>query len=112
VDQSFAAGAVLLDGTGRNYSINTSRRTDPGQAEIHNLDTDIFYLLDGSATLVTGGTAVEAKATAPNEMRGTRIDGGETHQLSKGQVVVIPAGVPHWFQAVSGNLLYYTVKVR
>ncbi len=112
VDQSFAAGAMLLNGTDRNYSINTSRRNGPGEAEIHTLDTDIFYVLDGSATLVTGGLAVEAKATAPDEMRGTRIDGGETRQLTKGQVVVIPAGVPHWFKAVNGNFIYYTVKVR
>lgn len=112
VDRSFATGEVLLKGTERNYSINTSRRTDPGEAEIHTLDTDIFYILDGSATLVTGGNAVDAKATATDEMRGTRIDGGETRQLTKGQVVVIPAGVPHWFKAVDGNFLYYTVKVR
>lgn len=112
VDQSFATGAVLIGGTGRNYSVNTSRRTDPGQAEIHTLDTDIFYIVDGNATLRTGGTAVDAKTTEPNEMRGTRIEAGETYELSKGQVVVIPAGVPHWFQTVSGNLLYYTVKVR
>lgn len=112
VDRSFTTGAVLLNGTDRNYSINTSRRTDPGDAEIHALDTDIFYILDGSATLVTGGKPVDAKATATDEMRGTRIDGGETRQLTKGQVVVIPPGVPHWFKAIDGNFLYYTVKVR
>lgn len=112
VAASFSKGAVLLDGTNRNYMVHTSRRDKPGLAEIHTLDTDIIYVLDGTATLVTGGTAAEAKETAPNEMRGSRIDGGDTRQLAKGNVIIVPNGVPHWFKDVSGTFLYYTIKVR
>src|SRR6266446_4814908 len=108
VSTSFSKGAVLLDGTNRNYMVHTSRRDQPGLAEIHTLDTDIIYVMEGTATLVTGGTAVETKEIAPNEFRGSRIDGGETRQLSKGQVIVIPNGVPHWFKEVGGEFLYYT----
>jgi glc operon protein GlcG len=112
VTESFSKGAVLLDGTNRNYMVNTSRRDQPGLAEIHTLDTDIIYVTEGTATFVTGGTAVETKEIAPNEIRGSRIDGGETRQLSKGDVIIVPNGVPHWFKEVGGTFLYYTIKVR
>jgi glc operon protein GlcG len=112
VSASFAKGAVLLDGTNRNYMVNTSRRDKPGLAEIHRLDTDIIYVLEGTATFVTGGTAVETKEIEPNEFRGLRIDGGETRQLSKGDVIIVPNNTPHWFKEVGGTFLYYTIKVR
>ena len=112
VSESFAKGAVLLDGTNRNYMVNTSRRDQPGLAEIHTLDTDIIYVVDGTATFVTGGSAVETKEIAPNEIRGSRIDGGDTRQLVKGDVIIVPNGVPHWFKEVGGAFLYYTIKVR
>ena len=91
---SFSKGAVLLDGTNRNYMVHTSRRDKPGLAEVHSLDTDIIYVMEGTATLVTGGTAVETKEIAPNEFRGSRIEGGDTRHLSKGDVIIVPNGVP------------------
>lgn len=112
VSTSFSKGAVLLDGTNRNYMVHTSRRDKPGLAEVHTLDTDIIYVLQGTATFVTGGTPVEAKETAPNEIRGSRIEGGETRQLTKGDVIIVPNNTPHWFKEVSGTFLYYTIKVR
>jgi len=112
VSASFSKGAVLLDGTNRNYMVHTSRRDQPGQAEIHTLDTDIIYVMEGTATFVTGGTAVEAKEIAPNEIRGSRIEGGDTRQLSKGDVIIVPNNTPHWFREVGGAFLYYTIKVR
>jgi glc operon protein GlcG len=112
VSTSFSKGAVLLDGTNRNYMVHTSRRDRPGLAEIHTLDTDIIYVMEGTATFVTGGTAVDAKEIAPNEIRGSRIEGGETRQLAKGDVIIVPNGTPHWFKEVTGAFLYYTIKVR
>jgi glc operon protein GlcG len=112
VSASFSTGAVLLDGNDRNYMVHTSRRDKPGLAEIHNLDTDIIYVMEGAATLVTGGTAVDAKEIAPNEIRGSRIEGGVTRQLSKGQVIIVPNNIAHWFKEVNGEFLYYTIKVR
>ena len=112
VSTSFSKGAVLFDGSNRNYMIHTSRREMPGQAEIHTLDTDIIYVLEGTATLVTGGSAIEAKQTAADEFRGARIEGGEVRQLSKGDVIIVPNNTPHWFKEVSGTFLYYTIKVR
>ena len=112
VSTSFSSGAVLLDESERHYMVHTSRRDKPGLAEIHKLDTDIIYVMQGTATLVTGGTAVDAKETAPDEIRGSRIEGGITRQLSKGEVIIVPNNTPHWFKDVNGEFLYYTIKVR
>ncbi len=106
---AFAKGIPLFE-TGA-YKIHASRREAAGMAEIHTRDTDIVYVLEGTATFVTGGTMVEAKTTAPDEIRGARIDGGTTRSLEKGDLVVVPNGVPHWFKEVKGPFLYYVVKV-
>lgn len=110
VDDSFSKGGVLT--TNNDFAINTSKRDTPGLAEVHNNETDLFYVLDGSATIVTGGEVVDGKVTEPNEIRGTSITGGETQNISKGDVVVIPNGTPHWFKEVQSPILYYTVKVK
>ena len=112
VSTSFSKGAVLLDGANRNYMVHTSRREKPGTAEIHGLDTDIIYVVEGTATFVTGGTAIEPKEIAADEIRGSRIEGGEVRQLKKGDVIIVPNNTPHWFKEVSGTFLYYTIKVR
>lgn len=112
VSTSFSKGAVLLDGPNGNYMVHTSRRDKPGLAEIHTLDTDIIYVMEGTATLVTGGTAVDAKEIAPNEIRGSAIEGGDTHRLTRGEVIIVPNNTPHWFKEVGGAFLYYTIKVR
>ena len=107
----FEKGAVLFN-QGASYMVHASRREKPGLAEVHAKYADIVYVLDGTATLVTGGTAVNAKTIEPDEVRGSEISGGETRQLKKGDVIIIPAGVPHWFKEVSNPFLYYVVKAR
>ena len=108
VSVAFGKGIPLLETAG--YKVHASRRVEPGQAEIHTLDTDVIYVVDGSATLVTGGKAINTKEVAPNEIRGTKIEGGEEHQITKGEVIVIPNGVPHQFTAVTGELHYFVCK--
>jgi uncharacterized protein GlcG (DUF336 family)/uncharacterized protein YjlB len=113
VDEGFAKGSVLFDGNGgRNYMVHASRRESPGMVEVHTKDTDIIYVLKGSATIVTGGTMVDGKTTTADEIRGREITGGETRKLQPGDVMIIPNGVPHWFKEVEGPFLYYVVKVR
>lgn len=118
VKTSFNTGAVLVGEdekmmhADRNYMVHASHRDKPGIAEIHQLDTDIVYVLEGTATLVTGGQSVETKEIAPHELRGKSIDGGETRKLVPGDVVIIPNNVPHWFKEVSSPFNYYVVKVR
>lgn len=109
VAAAFAKGMPLLEVP--EYKIHASRREAPGMAEVHEGETDIIYVLEGAATFVTGGKMVGGQVTAPGEIRGSGVEGGETRQLSKGDVVVVPQGTPHWFQRVNGTFLYYVVKV-
>ena len=114
VDEGFAKGAVLFDGGdgSRNYMVHASRRETPGMVEVHTKDADILYVLQGSATIVTGGTMVEGHNIAADEIRGKEIAGGETRSLVPGDAMIIPNGVPHWFKEVQAPFLYYVVKVR
>lgn len=118
VSASFAKGAVLVGEdenmmhAARNYMVHASHRDRAGLVEIHEFDTDIVYVLKGSATLITGGKPVAAKTIAPHEFRAPDVEGGETRKLVPGDVVIIPNGVPHWFKEVEGPFDYYVVKVR
>ncbi|OQW70573.1 MAG: hypothetical protein BVN34_00885 [Proteobacteria bacterium ST_bin12] len=108
VVSAFDKGMPLLEADG--YKVHASRREKAGLVEVHENETDVLYVLDGTATLVTGGTMVEPKWTAPGEVRAPRVEGGETQVLAKGDVVVIPQGVPHWFKEASNPFLYFVVK--
>ena len=103
-------GGTLV--TGSDHLVQCSNRTGPGVVEVHLKETDVMYFIDGSATLVTGGTTVNAKAgNNPLQIRGTDIQGGQARDVTKGDVVVVPAGVPHWFKEVPNSVSYYVVKV-
>jgi glc operon protein GlcG len=109
VEAAFAKGQPLLE-TSR-YKVHASRREAAGQAEVHAKDTDIFYVLSGRATFVTGGTLQGGRHTGPDEVRGTGIENGHAVELQAGDVIVVPEGVPHWFKEVPGPFTYYVVKV-
>ena len=110
VSQAFVKGMPLIEVA--NYKVHASHRDGPGMAEVHTRDTDIIYVLEGSATFVTGGTMVDGKNIEPEEIRGKEIRGGESRRIGKGDVTIVPNGVPHWFKEVKGPLNYYVVKVR
>jgi len=107
---SFAKGATLV--AEANYKVMTAHRTESGNVEIHRSYTDVFYIVQGSTNIVTGGKVIGEKATNPEEPRGDSIEGGQTRRLSAGDAMVIPAGVPHWMKDVEGTLLYFVVKVK
>lgn len=109
VAAAFAKGMPLIENS--DFKVHASRREKPGMAEVHTEDTDIIYVLDGSATFVTGGSVVDGKTTAEGELRGASIKDGQTHTLRKGDVMIVPGGVPHWFKEINGPFLYYVVKV-
>ena len=88
------------------------RRTGPARSEVHDAFTDVWYVLEGSATLVTDGTIVGGVATAPGEIRGESITGGKSRTVRTGDFAVLPAGTPHWISRVgSPEILYIVVKV-
>jgi quercetin dioxygenase-like cupin family protein len=114
VDHDKAAVALTKGGalaSGTDYKVSGARRDKAGQVEVHEKETDIFYVTDGEATFITGGTMIGGKPTGPGQLLGTDIQGGEVHQLTKGDVIVIPAGTPHWFKEVPRSINYYMVKV-
>jgi quercetin dioxygenase-like cupin family protein len=106
---AFSKGMPVLVNT--SYKIQAGRRVMPGQVEVHASDTDILYITEGTATFTTGGTVVDPKTTGPGEVRADKMTGGVAHHLTKGDVIVIPAGVSHQFTEVSGTFLYLVVKV-
>lgn len=110
VSQAFVKGMPLIRAV--NYKVDASHRNEPGLVEVHTRDTDIIYMLEGAATLVTGGTLVDAKTIAPEEIRGRESQNGESRVITKGDVIVVPNGTAHWFKEVKGPINYYVVKVR
>ena len=95
--------------------------TPPGVAAVHFKVTEIYHVTDGAATLVTGGTMVNAKTRPADAISvrledgpgssGTGIQGGVSRRIKAGDVVVIPAGVPHWFSQIEGSITYVVVRV-
>jgi mannose-6-phosphate isomerase-like protein (cupin superfamily) len=87
------------------------RRTRPGRAEVHKRLTDMWYVIQGEGTLVTGGSLSQSTETETDEFRGPSITGGEERHIAPGDFVRIPAGVPHWIRTIDGNeILYLVVK--
>jgi len=114
VDHDAVAAALVKGGAlakGADFTTSGAHRAKAGQVEVHDKETDIIYITEGEATFVTGGTMVGGKATTPGQWLGNDIQGGETHHLTKGDVVVIPAGTPHWFKEVPAGVNYFLVKV-
>ena len=102
----------MLFEPGGDYAIHTSRRDSPDTVEVHEKDSDLIYVVKGSATFIAGGTLLDGKKIAEHEIRGTQLNGGDAQSLVPGDVIIVPAGVPHWFKEVRSPFLYYTVKVQ
>jgi mannose-6-phosphate isomerase-like protein (cupin superfamily) len=111
VAESLAKGGPLMSAPDLNLTAQGAHRNAPGQVEVHDKETDVLYIVDGEATFVTGGTMIGGKQSKAGQWLGADIQGGETHQLTKGDVIMIPAGTPHWFKQVPGSVSYFVVKV-
>jgi mannose-6-phosphate isomerase-like protein (cupin superfamily) len=110
VADAFAKGTTLL--TAPDFIVLGSHRTGAGQVEVHDKETDVIYVIEGSADFVTGGTMVGGKVSKPGQWLGTDITGGKVQHLVKGDMMVVPAGIPHWFKVVTPpEISYYVVKV-
>jgi mannose-6-phosphate isomerase-like protein (cupin superfamily) len=87
VDEQFRTGGLLVDTP--QYKVDAGRRTGPGATEVHADAADVIRVVAGEATVDAGGAV---------------------HELTPGDVLVVPAGVPHTFVASSDPFLYYVVK--
>lgn len=110
VDEKFQTGGLLLDTSG--YKIDAGRRNAPGEVEFHERVVDVIHVVEGTATVVTGGEMVDGREVAAGEIRARAIEGGTANTLGEGDVLAIPNGVPHQFVDVSDPFLYFVVKVE
>jgi mannose-6-phosphate isomerase-like protein (cupin superfamily) len=114
VDAGKVAAALAKGGplvTRPDLLVSGSHREAAGQVEVHDKETDVLYIVDGEATFVVGGKMVGGKVTRPGQWLGSDITDGESRHITKGEVFVVPAGVPHWFKEVPKSISYYVVKV-
>ena len=90
-----------------------AQRREAGPVEYHDHTNHVFVMVEGEATLVVGGSMVDPKRTASDQMRAPSLEGGTTYHLSKGDVITIPAKTPHWFKEVpTKTVAYYAVNIE
>jgi mannose-6-phosphate isomerase-like protein (cupin superfamily) len=103
-------GAIIEDKGGLRV---LAQRRGTGEVEVHKKTNHVFIIVEGEATFITGGTLVGSKQTAPDEVRAASVQGGQTHHLTKGDVITIPANTPHWFKEIpTGTIAYYAVNIQ
>ena len=89
------------------YRVNIVHRQKPAGAIAHPGNTELHYIIEGSGTVVTGGQIIRAAGAAPGA---ATIEGGETRKVAKGDVIIVPAGSPHWYSVVDGKITYLEVR--
>lgn len=95
-----------------DHLLEISHREVSGKVEVHQVKADVIVIQTGTATLVTGGDVLNPTPTGPNEIQGTSIKGGVSHNIGPGDVIEIPPGVPHQFLLAPGTqITYLVVKV-
>ena len=93
------------------YNANMEYRASVGPAAIHEKEAEMFYVIDGSATLMTGGKLTNEKRTNAENLTGDGIEGGKTQSISKGDFVIVPENTPHWFSAINGTVVLMSFHV-
>ena len=110
VSATMAKGGSIINDQGL---IVLAQRRSAGEVEVHEKTNHVFIIVEGEATFVTGGTLVDARQTAPDQRRAASSQGGQTHHLTKGDVITIPAKTPHWFKEVpTQTIAYYAVNTE
>jgi mannose-6-phosphate isomerase-like protein (cupin superfamily) len=110
VTSTMAKGGQIVNDKGLVILAN---RRGAGEVEVHAKTNHIFIIVEGEATFVTGGTMVNPRQTAPDQTRAASVNGGETHHLTKGDVITIPAKTPHWFKDVpTQTIAYYAINTE
>jgi mannose-6-phosphate isomerase-like protein (cupin superfamily) len=94
------------------YNANLEYRAAVGPAAVHETEAELFYVIDGSATMMTGGKLVNETRTNASNLSGTAIEGGTSRTVSKGDFIIVPEKTPHWFSAINGSVVLMTLHVR
>src|SRR6476646_6614449 len=103
----------LIGGTGMELrvAIQHENNTTPSSAEVHDASDDVYYVLDGTATLTLGGSLDSPKEVEPGEWRGPKITGGQKVEIAKGDVVIVPRGTPHHRSTANQDFTMLLIKV-
>ena len=92
-------------------AVTLESRIGPTPVAVHETEAELIYVVDGSAEFIVGGTMTGGSRRDPTNLVGTGIDGGVTHQLTKGVWLIVPQGTPHWFRTVNGSLVLITLHI-
>jgi len=103
----------LIGGAGMELrvAVQHERNTTPPTAELHDTSDDVYYVLDGTATLILGGTLDGPREVEPGEWRGPKIVNGKTIQVAKGDLIIVPRGTPHQRLTVNQDFSMILIKV-
>ena len=93
------------------YNANLEYRASVGPAAVHERDAEMFYVIDGGGTMVTGGKLVNEKRTNAENLAGTAVEGGTSRTIAKGDFIIVPENTPHWFSAINGKLVLMSLHV-
>ncbi len=94
-----------------SYAGHLEYRASVGPAAVHEKEAEIFYVIDGSATLMTGGKLVKETRTNATNLGGSGIEGGTSRTIAKGDFFLVPENTPHWFSSIDGVLVLFSVHV-
>jgi mannose-6-phosphate isomerase-like protein (cupin superfamily) len=83
----------------------------PQNAAIHSTEAELFYVIDGAATLVTGGQLVDGQQQNPQNQTGKGISNGASQHVAKGDFMLVPEGTPHWFSSVDGSITLMSIHL-
>jgi len=90
---------------------NLEYRTAVAPAAVHETEAEIFYVIEGSGTMVTGGQLIGEKRLNAENLNGTGIKNGRSRRVAKGDFTIVPQGVPHWFSQIDGTLVLMSLHV-
>jgi mannose-6-phosphate isomerase-like protein (cupin superfamily) len=93
------------------YNVSLEYRSAVANAAVHETEAELFYVIDGSATLVTGGKLTNENRTNAANLSGKGIEGGTSRRVAKGDFIMVPEGVPHWFSAIDGTVVLMSLHL-
>ena len=93
------------------YNVSLEYRAAVANAAVHETEAELFYVVDGSAMLVTGGRLKDEKRTSAANLSGSAIEGGMSRHVAKGDFIMVPEGVAHWFSAIDGTVVLMSLHL-
>jgi mannose-6-phosphate isomerase-like protein (cupin superfamily) len=93
------------------YNVSLEYRASVGNAAVHDKEAELFYVVDGSATLMTGGKLKDEKRANAENSTGSGIEGGVSRHVAKGDFIMVPEGTPHWFSAIDGTVVLMSLHL-